>query len=139
MKNRKKDQNERLFLWSSCRLCPVCNVIAEVQSLKEPIQSVKGALGLWKMKDNDREILWRKLRTESETMFTGFDSEFQAPTLEQIKALKKEKKRKREETRDEREAMRQTKKLMKCPLFTHMLDEFSTSWSARQPVAGKSP
>lgn len=103
---------------------PICNVIAEVQRFKEPIPSVKGALSVWKLDDEDRELVQKKLREESETVLTGFDSEFKRPTEEQLKALKKEKKREREATRDEREGARQAKKLLSCPMFSRDFEAF---------------
>ena len=93
---------------------PVCNVIAEVQRLKDPIPFVKGNLSTWKLTDEDREELQSKLRSDSTTTFTGFDAEFLPPIPAELRALKEKKKRERAASRDGRTEMR--KKALSCAM-----------------------
>ena len=68
---------------------PMCNVIAEVQRLKEPIPSVRGALSVWKLKDEDRALLQAQLRAASDTLLTGFEREFERPQAHELAQLKR--------------------------------------------------
>ena len=77
---------------------PQCNVVAEVQRLTEPIRSVKGNLGIWKLKV-DRMELGRRLRADGATELTGFERIFTRPTEAQLRELKRRQRDEAEYTR----------------------------------------
>ena len=64
-------------------------MIAEVQRLAEPIRHVKGALSVWRLTEEHRAELQRRLRADSTTTLTGFDQIFRRPTEAQLRALKR--------------------------------------------------
>ena len=68
---------------------PRCNVIAEVQRLAAPIQHVKGALSVWRLTEEHRAELQRRLRADDTTTLTGFDHIFRCPTEAQLRELKR--------------------------------------------------
>ena len=85
----------------------MCNVVAEVQRLTEPIRSVKGNLGIWKLKEVDRMELGRRLRADGATELTGFERILTRPTEAQLRELKRRQ-------RDEAEYARGVKRARKA-------------------------
>ena len=79
-------------------------MVAEVQRLTEPIRSVKGNLGIWKLKEVE---LGRRLRADGATELTGFERIFTRPTEAQLRELKRRQ-------RDEAEYARGVKRARKA-------------------------
>ena len=64
-------------------------MIAEVKRLAAPIRHVKGALSVWRLTEEHRAELQRRLRADRTTALTGFDQIFRRPTEAQLRELKR--------------------------------------------------
>ena len=64
-------------------------MMAEVQRLAEPLRNVEGALSVWRLTEEHRAGLQRRLQADSKTTLTGFERVFRRPTETQLRGLKR--------------------------------------------------
>ena len=82
-------------------------MIAEVQRLAEPIEKVKGALGVWRLTEETSAELQRRLHADSTTTLAGFERVFRCPTETQLRELKR---RRRDEVPTYSRGVKKTRK-----------------------------